>query len=921
MATKFVFNPIVGRFDEVLDYSDIFTAMTEPTGFVDKVATLSFVDATRVFTITGAHDIYINGVKSSKTTSSITIDDATGINWIYYNAAGVLSQSVSIPSFSLPLVATVYYNTVTDKGLLGEERHGIKMDCDTHTLLHYTVGVRYESGLTGTFADTTFSVSAGIIDDEDLAHSITPAKTTCNVLYKDGAADYKWLAGQTVYYYTSGGSLYYNNGNTLTALGANKYMAVWIFATNDTTTPIVSLIGQRSDDNLADARANNKYESLALGTLPFQEMKLLYRVILRNDVTPFEEAQDLRSISNLPAGTFLATQHNALTGLNWSAAGHTFDTDLNLGAYNLATTGTLSSGAITSTTSTAITNINLVSGGTGLPNLNLRDLDITIPNYSALGISPALVAGDIGRVGSAATAAGGMAFSSFTNTTEASTPLIFSGYHGDTTPTAAAIVFRGAKHNGATTAAVLAAGEMVAQFRNWTTNLLTIYGDGDADFQSGNITTTGNGAFGGFQLGTSTTAGYVLTADASGIGTWQSAGAGSQTPWGQNIDAAGFNLTGLGDGTNTVDLADGTYAVNATGNSLFTGDLTTTGTGTFGSTKQAIIGNDASYSFYGIDGTTTTTLNDGTYAINAVGQDTFNDGTEYIHFFPTLGYAGGMESVATFYGLGTSVDLGGGTYAIYANGAKAGYFTDGTQTASLIDGDGSNFNSGTGYTTRIGSATEGVYSTDGSNLVYLADGTYAVNAAGASYFEVGGTSHAIEAYQNNNAGGAAGYFHSIVGDVYLADVTTNYAINATGDMYVSGKITSIGGYDPPYVLYDPQTKQQVVDRMRREIPTEKASGMAQVYIPSDERIKWFQPSTGTFFGEKADKDGYMVKSAIETINDGKPCYNTNTKTIYSWDNIKGSVISHQATIYPKIPVPVNKTVNQNTGELEDKKKQ
>ena len=337
-----------GTFNSVI-IPTVFTAMTEPTGFVDRTATLSFVDATRVFTITGNHDIYINGVKTSKTTASITIDDATGMNWIYYNASGVLSQATSIPSFALPLIATLYYNTVTDKGLLGEERHGIKMDGDTHHLLHNTVGVRYESGLAGTFADTTFSVALGVIDDEDLEHSITPAKTTCNVLYKDGAADFKWLAGQTVYYYTSGGNLYYNNGNTLTVMDSNKYMAVWIFATNDTSTPIVSLIGQRQDTTIADARTNNKYESLTLGTLPFQEMKLLYRVILRNDLTPYEEAQDLRNISNLPAGTYVATDHGVLTGLTDDDHSQYWLSGVSGRTDNYETSGTLGAGAITGT--------------------------------------------------------------------------------------------------------------------------------------------------------------------------------------------------------------------------------------------------------------------------------------------------------------------------------------------------------------------------------------------------------------------------------------------------------------------------------------------------------------------------------------------------------------------------------------------
>lgn len=309
----------IGTFGSVA-VPTVFTSMTEPTGFVDKVATLSFVDGTRVFTITGAHDIYINGVKTSKTTDSIIIADpgdppTATLNWIYYNAAGVLSQTTSQPSFALPTIATLYYNTVTNKGLLGEERHGIKMDVDTHSLLHYTVGTRYESGLTGTFGNTTFTITAGQIDDEDLP-AVIAEQTTCNVLYKDGSANFKWLEAQTKYYYEDVGSnINYNNGNALTPLGGNQYVAYWIFATNDATTPIVSLMGQRTDANIANARANNTYESLELGTLPYQEMKLLYRVILRNTATPYTETLDLRSISNLPSGTYLASDHGVLSGL------------------------------------------------------------------------------------------------------------------------------------------------------------------------------------------------------------------------------------------------------------------------------------------------------------------------------------------------------------------------------------------------------------------------------------------------------------------------------------------------------------------------------------------------------------------------------------------------------------------------------
>ena len=290
-------------------YPTIQTDTTEPTGFVDRVATLSWTDPAGTFlgrvTITGAHSVYINGVKYAKSTESLTIPDVTGLYYFYYNASSVMTASTVWPGFALPLIATVYYNATTNLGLLGEERHGIAMDHDTHEYLHDTVGTRYKSGLGATFADATFSIDAGVIHDEDLDQSIG-AQTTCNVLYKDGSADWKWDAAATTYYNGAAGSLKYNNGNTLAAAGANQYLASWIFATNDPTRPIVAIIGQRVDTTLANARANNKYESLALGTLPFKEMKLLYRVILRNDAAPFEETQDLRSVSNVPAGTYVA---------------------------------------------------------------------------------------------------------------------------------------------------------------------------------------------------------------------------------------------------------------------------------------------------------------------------------------------------------------------------------------------------------------------------------------------------------------------------------------------------------------------------------------------------------------------------------------------------------------------------------------
>lgn len=326
-----------GPSTSVVTVPQVYNAIQDPTGFLNRTSTLTFNDATRTLTIVGDHVIYINGVASTKSSgASKQIGNTTGTHWVYYDKNGVLQTGTSAPGFGYPLVSSIYYNTVISSGLPGDERHGIQMDAATHEWIHDTVGTRWGSGLTATFDANGSTVTAGTIHDEDIEHTI-PSTTTFNVLYKNGSADFEWTASTQVYYLMNGANLRYNNGNNLADVASNSYMAMWIFATNNFRVPIVAVMGQRTDIVLADARSNNTYASLTFGTFPFSEAKLLYRVILRNTGNPpsYVEAQDYRSVSNVPTGTYVASAHNILTNLNWSNAGHTIDEDVALGSYGL----------------------------------------------------------------------------------------------------------------------------------------------------------------------------------------------------------------------------------------------------------------------------------------------------------------------------------------------------------------------------------------------------------------------------------------------------------------------------------------------------------------------------------------------------------------------------------------------------------
>jgi len=309
-----------GGADALTGYApDLRSIEKEPTGFVNRTdsnISIATVSATTTFTIAPASttfDYYAQGTKYTVSAAqTVEIPDTMGLWYIYYVGA-TLTASQTFPGMFVPLVAICYWNSTTKKSLLSDERHGLSMDGDTHAFLHSTVGTRYGSGLVGTFTSTTMALTEGDIWDEDLKITIG-AQSQCRILYKDGSANWVYDEPAALYFKTNGSLVRYNNGNVLADVASASYCAYWIFATNDTTRPIVALMGQRVDSSMSSARTNNTYESLSFGALPYKEMKLLYRVIVRGNQT-YQETQDLRSISNLPAGTYVATDHNTLTNI------------------------------------------------------------------------------------------------------------------------------------------------------------------------------------------------------------------------------------------------------------------------------------------------------------------------------------------------------------------------------------------------------------------------------------------------------------------------------------------------------------------------------------------------------------------------------------------------------------------------------
>ena len=366
----------------------IFTGVVQATDFaktgwpITPGVTLSFDNASKVFTVTdgGSAYYYIDGVKyvlgGNKT---VDLDDVAGGAveglWYIYFVGDTLTASQTIWSFRAEdkaLVAYLYWDATNNKEIyLGYELHDFHMSGSTHARLHYAGGARWETGLlVSDNLDETVDVSNGDFWDEDLNIPITngasgglfeqvlqPAQLP--VYYRDGASNWRIFetgekANATDAGYTNGGDLKYNKLNGTWAAanvsGAN-HVAYWVIVTDDQTAPVALIMGQREDTTIANARENNIFSGLSLTGLPFEELVLLARLILKETggglFYTLEEVLDLRAQSL--AGNItspLITQHGGLGGLAWSDAGHTFDIAVDFNAQNLTNIGTIASGNI-----------------------------------------------------------------------------------------------------------------------------------------------------------------------------------------------------------------------------------------------------------------------------------------------------------------------------------------------------------------------------------------------------------------------------------------------------------------------------------------------------------------------------------------------------------------------------------------------
>ena len=302
---------VIGR---LTDRPGAEAATTEPIGHEDKTeSTISFVNATRVFTIAPVGDsfnVWCVGKRYTKTAAeSIALPATTGLYYIYYSSTGVLSYKTSFFTWDQDApTAYIYYNSTTAEAeFFADERHGVTLDWATHEYLHRTRGASLAEGLgasgytlagTGSSnADMQISIENGTFFDEDLevniTHSATPTANTWEqrlqspgyipIFYRFGSGGAWRLDTATAYPVKYGSArATYNLSSSGTwstpDMTSGKFGVTWIVATNNLNEPVIGILGQTVSDNIGQAE-DVSYADLDLTGLPIVEIRPLYKLI------------------------------------------------------------------------------------------------------------------------------------------------------------------------------------------------------------------------------------------------------------------------------------------------------------------------------------------------------------------------------------------------------------------------------------------------------------------------------------------------------------------------------------------------------------------------------------------------------------------------------------------------------------------
>lgn len=317
----------------------------EPLGHVNRAdSVMSFDPGTMTFTIEPAvagvpFEVWTAGGvrRFYDTAQTVVIPSENGGRYIVFDENGDLVWIPGFPDWpNHALISYIYWNEDSQQLIyMGDERHGVTLDWQTHEYLHRTRGASLANGFGAYgFVDdgdgsldshAQLSIGNGTFFDEDvqvdIQHATSPAANSFQqilqgpaeipVLYRSGTS---WIRdAATLFPCKTGPSrLYYNTeagGSwSLTEAASNRYVNMWLVATSNLLVPVVAIMGQSSHSNISGA-ASVKFGDLDLSGFITPEWRQLHQVVFQTSENYANQVNakivaviDIRVTDDLEAG-------------------------------------------------------------------------------------------------------------------------------------------------------------------------------------------------------------------------------------------------------------------------------------------------------------------------------------------------------------------------------------------------------------------------------------------------------------------------------------------------------------------------------------------------------------------------------------------------------------------------------------------
>lgn len=145
------------------------------------------------------------------------------------------------------------------------------------------------------------------------------------------------------------------------------------------------------------------------------------------------------------------------------------------------------------------------------------------------------------------------------------------------------------------------------------------------------------------------------------------------------------------------------------------------------------------------------------------------------------------------------------------------------------------------------------------------------------------------------------------------DIACSQMSASTGlfaNLAVMGRISSTGGYDPPYVLYNQQSRAEIIERVKNEVPPDKQDGAALFFNEATKRLETYVASEGKFY----DLQGKRVHELPEVISAATPY-----ETTYYLDPATGQVKTRQQAMGYRYGLREGFALDEKTGRFIDER--